>query len=189
MPAAGGGAPRIHATGALSKMTALIHSSSILRRAAVRRWWGVTLVELLMGLVILGILVGTATVGYSMVNDKRRIADAITDIRYIETLVTHFKVDQGRLPNSLNETQGGAMTDPWGQPYVYTNLADAPKNPQGKPKVKHRKDKWLNPLNSDYDLYSIGKDGKSTQPLTAKISHDDIVRAGNGLFVDLAVKY
>ena len=52
-----------------------------------------------------------------------------------------------------------------------------------------RKDKNLVPLNADYDLYSKGKDGKSQPPLTAKVSYDDIVRANNGGFVDLASKY
>lgn len=45
------------------------------------------------------------------------------------------------------------------------------------------------PINSDYDLYSKGKDGKSQKPLTAAASRDDIVRAGNGAFVGLASDY
>jgi len=57
----------------------------------------------------------------------------------------------------------------------------------GKGKV--RKDHNLVPLNSDYDLYSMGKDGKSVSPLTAKASRDDIVRANNGAFVGLASEY
>ena len=42
------------------------------------------------------------------------------------------------------------------------------------------------PLNSLYDLYSIGKDGKSVPPLTAKASWDDIIMANDGGFVGLA---
>ncbi len=42
------------------------------------------------------------------------------------------------------------------------------------------------PINSDYDLWSSGKDGASSPPLTAKPSRDDIVRANNGRFVGLA---
>jgi general secretion pathway protein G len=52
-----------------------------------------------------------------------------------------------------------------------------------------RKDKNLHPLNSDFDLYSIGKDGESRQPLTAKWSRDDVVRANDGGFVGLASEY
>jgi len=39
------------------------------------------------------------------------------------------------------------------------------------------------PVNSDYDLYSMGSDGKSRPPFTARASLDDIVRASNGGYV------
>jgi general secretion pathway protein G len=45
------------------------------------------------------------------------------------------------------------------------------------------------PINSDFDLYSVGKDGQSQDPLTAPVSRDDIVRANNGRFVGLASTY
>jgi general secretion pathway protein G len=52
-----------------------------------------------------------------------------------------------------------------------------------------RKDGKLNPLNTDYDLYSVGADGLSAGPLTAMQSRDDIVRANNGAFVGLGEDY
>lgn len=52
-----------------------------------------------------------------------------------------------------------------------------------------RKDRFLHPINSDYDLYSMGKDGESVEPLTARKSHDDIIRANDGSFVGLAVEF
>jgi general secretion pathway protein G len=55
-----------------------------------------------------------------------------------------------------------------------------------KPGPRPRKDKQLQPINTDYDLYSVGKDGDSVAPLTAKKSLDDIVRAGEGAYVGLA---
>jgi general secretion pathway protein G len=45
------------------------------------------------------------------------------------------------------------------------------------------------PINSDFDLYSVGRDGQSAPALTAKVSQDDIVRANNGGFVGLASDY
>ena len=54
---------------------------------------------------------------------------------------------------------------------------------------KARKDHFLHPINTDFDLYSMGPDGKSTAPLTAKISQDDIIRANDGGFVGLAAHY
>jgi general secretion pathway protein G len=54
---------------------------------------------------------------------------------------------------------------------------------------KLRKDRFLVPLNTDFDLYSMGQDEDSKAPLTAEASHDDIIRANNGGFVGLAHKY
>jgi general secretion pathway protein G len=52
-----------------------------------------------------------------------------------------------------------------------------------------RKDKNLHPLNSDFDLYSKGRDRDSKLPLTAEASRDDIIRANNGGFIGLAKNY
>ena len=72
--------------------------------------------------------------------------------------------------------------DPWGNPYQYLVYTSTNKGQQ-------RKDKFLVPLNPTYDLYSMGKDGQSVPPLTAKVSQDDIVRADDGGFVGLAAAY
>jgi len=45
------------------------------------------------------------------------------------------------------------------------------------------------PINTDFDLYSMGPDGRSAPPLTAKHSRDDIVRANDGAFIGLASDY
>jgi general secretion pathway protein G len=52
-----------------------------------------------------------------------------------------------------------------------------------------RKDRNLHPLNSEFDLYSIGKDGRSMSALTAQISQDDVIWARDGNFVGLAADY
>ena len=69
-------------------------------------------------------------------------------------------------------------------------VREAP-NPGADPKVKGkvRKDKNLVPVNNDFDLYSMGKDGASTPAFTAKMSQDDIVRANNGKYVGLVADY
>ena len=88
-------------------------------------------------------------------------------------------------PADLAEIGRSALEDSWGNPYQYLNFAAAGVN--GKGKV--RKDRNLVPLNSTYDLYSNGKDGKSQPPLTAKASQDDVVRANDGSYVGLASAY
>ncbi len=59
----------------------------------------------------------------------------------------------------------------------------------GGPPAHARKDRFLVPINTDFDLYSMGKDGESVPPLTAAKSRDDVVRAANGAFVGLASKF
>lgn len=49
-----------------------------------------------------------------------------------------------------------------------------------------RKDHNLVPINTDYDLYSMGPDGQSVAPLTAKASRDDIIRGADGAFIGRA---
>ena len=52
-----------------------------------------------------------------------------------------------------------------------------------------RKDRFLVPINSDFDLYSMGKDRISQIPLTAKASRDDIIRANDGAYIGLAYAF
>jgi len=52
-----------------------------------------------------------------------------------------------------------------------------------------RKDRFLVPINSDFDLYSMGVDGESVGPLTAIKSHDDIIRANDGGYYGLASNF
>ena len=49
-----------------------------------------------------------------------------------------------------------------------------------------RKDHKLNPINSDFDLYSMGKNGVSKTQISNKDSLDDVIRANNGGFVGRA---
>ena len=70
------------------------------------------------------------------------------------------------------------------RPNQYLNIAAA-----GPGNGAVRKDGKLNPLNSDFDLYSVGADGESMGPLSAVKSRDDIVRANNGAFIGLGEDY
>ena len=52
-----------------------------------------------------------------------------------------------------------------------------------------RKDRFLVPLNSDFDVYSMGKDRDSVMPLSPPKSHDDVLRASDGGFYGLAKNF
>lgn len=139
-----------------------------------------TLIELVMALAVFGLIAVIAVPAYHDSVTKARNAQAIADIAHIDGLIERHRNANGfRLPATLAELGTQVPADPWGRPYVYLNIEAGAKIGQ------LRKDKNLVPLNSDYDLYSKGADGKSVAPLTAAHSRDDIVRAGNGSFIGL----
>lgn len=49
-----------------------------------------------------------------------------------------------------------------------------------------RKDRFLVPINSDFDIYSRGKNGTTVVALTPPQSQDDVIRASDGGFYGLA---
>jgi general secretion pathway protein G len=140
---------------------------------------GFTLLELMIVIAIIGTLAAIAIPNFIGYREKARNTVAITDIKNIERAILAFVGDNKRLPNTLVEAGLGNPSDPWGKPYVYYSVASVPKG-------KLRKDKSLVPVNTDYDLYSMGVDGMSAAAFTAKTSQDDIVRANNGAFIGLA---
>jgi general secretion pathway protein G len=115
--------------------------------------------------------------------EQAESATTSNEVDDMQTTIDDFFRDNGRFPDSLDEIFEEIPLDPWGNPYKYTNIL----NSGGLGKL--RKDKNLVPINSDYDLYSMGPDGKTASALTAAISQDDIVRGRNGLFVGLATDY
>ena len=112
---------------------------------------------------------------------------AITDIRMIEKQIALFVFDNnGQLPDNLNQlTTIGIVNDPWGNPYRYLRINGGPPAAAGQA----RRDQFLVPVNTDYDLYSMGRDGQTQIPFTANRAQDDIVRANDGGYVGLASDY
>ncbi|HBF42531.1 MAG TPA: prepilin-type cleavage/methylation domain-containing protein [Desulfobacteraceae bacterium] len=157
-------------------------TNSIIRE---RKWrcCGFTLLELLIVIGILGILAGIATPYYSTYVERARLTVVIMDIRSLQREITVYNIENYSLPNTLNDIGCGNKNDPWGNPFQYLNYSTV------KGKGKMRKDRFLVPINDDYDLYSMGKDGKSVPPLTAKASRDDIIRANNGEYIGIASRY
>lgn len=143
---------------------------------------GMTLVELVLTVAIVGVLATLALTSYGSYRDRVKLDQAVSDVMVISLSVTEFRTDYNRLPVDLAEIGKSAMADPWGNPYRYVNHATAPVG-------EFRKDKNIVPINSDFDLYSKGKDGASAAPLTAAHSRDDIIRANDGAFIGLASVY
>lgn len=152
-----------------------------LRRSPQRRHAGYTLVEVLITVAIVGLLASMAMGSYIDILFKMKIDRAIWDIRTLEKAIA-LHSSEHILPLDLSELNISSIIDPWGNPYRYLPI-------EGASRGQVRKDRFLVPINSDYDLYSMGPDGESRTPLTAKPSRDDIIRAGNGAFVGPADEF
>jgi general secretion pathway protein G len=131
---------------------------------------------------VIGTLATIAILVYSNVTERAKVARAIADIATIESEIYAFATMNLRLPNDLAEIGRATFLDPWGHPYQYLNFAVSGN-------AHCRKDRALHPLNTEYDLYSMGKDGASLPPLTAQVSQDDVIRANDGQYVNLAANY
>jgi general secretion pathway protein G len=153
------------------------------KRAAAATAHGWTLIELAIAVALVGVLSAIAWPSYTAYLNRVRITQAIADISGIELLIARYEMSSNRRPPVSLAMLGSVGLDPWGNPYQYLDLTN-PHN-QNDARMDHN----LHPINSDFDLYSMGADGHSVRPLTANPSRDDIVRGRNGRFVGLAVDF
>ena len=156
---------------------------------------GFTLIEVMIVIAIMGILTSIGVPNYIKYREKARIAVAITEIKFIEKEIANFVVENGKLPEDLSEIEMDKVLDPWGRPYQYLKTQgvcdDKGKDGKDDKGTFGQARKYLStvPINCDFDLCSVGKDGKSAPSLRAKISQDDLVRANNGGFIGLGSDY
>jgi general secretion pathway protein G len=144
---------------------------------------GFTLIEILIAIAIIGVLVSLGISKYADYRERQRVYQAVTEIGAMSVIISNYMLDAGSPPDTLDQVGAAGNLDPWGRPYQYFNLTSRKGNGQA------RKDKNLNPLNSDFDLYSVGKDGSSQSSLMAKTSRDDVLRARDGRFIGLATDF
>jgi len=183
-----------------------------------RKSAGFTLIEISIVLAIIGILAATATSHYMKALDTARTARAIVELRGIAAQIEPKGDENAELPMTLAEV-GIATIDPWGTPYQYLllkdqlppahasntsglpNVAAAPADPAGNgggggtgggglpAMALARKDGFLAPINSDFDLYSMGPDRETRATLNNPVSRDDIIRAADGSYYGVAEKF
>jgi general secretion pathway protein G len=136
----------------------------------------------MLTVALVGLVAGVGVPAYLEVVERTRVNRAIADIGELSLQLYRWETNIGTFPPNLAAAGLDGRLDPWGRPYFYLELSTA--NPGDV-----RKDKNLVPINTDFDLYSAGKDGETARPLTAQKSRDDVVRASNGAFIGLAEDY
>jgi general secretion pathway protein G len=145
---------------------------------------GFTLIELSVAVAIAAIIAAIAVPSYESYVESMKVTTATADIMRIATAIGQYETVHNLTPPPDLATIGmDKMLDPWGRPYVYLSFTGL----TGKGQM--RKDKNLVPINTEYDLYSLGADGQSKPPLTPPVSHDDVILANDGTYIGLASKY
>ncbi len=141
------------------------------------------MIETMIALAIGAILLAVSVPSYLSYREQARVNVAIQDIAEVNARIERYITLAGAPPPDLATVGWGNVLDPWGNPYVYLSFTGL----NGKGQM--RKDKNLVPINTQYDLYSMGADGQSRPPLTAKVSRDDVVMANDGNYIGLASGY
>ncbi len=130
--------------------------------------------ELLFSLAIIGVLSAIAIPTYKEHVDNTKKKTAISEITFIQICIERFYTEKFQYPPTIADIAAclpNKGIDPWGNAYVYLNIINGGKGIKGKV----RKDHATNPINTLYDLYSMGK--------------DDIILGRDGGFVGLGADF
>lgn len=74
---------------------------------------GFTIIELLVAVAVAAALVAVAVPSYESHRNKALIAQAASDIKSLDVLITQYHADNMRFPDSLADVGKGGMLDPW----------------------------------------------------------------------------
>ena len=140
------------------------------------------MIEMLLVLIIIGTVASIATPRLSGLVDGARAGAALGDLDALHIAIVSYVAEHDSLPPSLATIGWAGRRDPWNQPYMYLNFAGAiPGNA--------RVDQFGVPLNTGFDVYSLGKDGSSSPSIMTQASQDDILIGDDGGFIGLATRY
>lgn len=117
---------------------------------------GFTLLELLVVIVIIGLLAAYVAPRYFQHLEKSERNTAIAQLQSFERALDTYRLDMGRYPTSEQGLQAlvvkQAAESKWNGPYLQKS---PPLDPWGTPYVYR-----MPGAKGDYDLFSLGKDGR-----------------------------
>lgn len=137
---------------------------------------GMSVVELTIAIGVVALVASVAVPSVDAYLDRGRAAHAVGDIGTISVQLYRWQSNSRKFPQTLAEAGLSGFVDPWGHPYQYVNVATAKSGDV-------RRDRMGTQINTDFDLYSMGPDGRTGDEGKGD---DDIVRANNGQFVGVA---
>lgn len=114
---------------------------------------GFTLLELLVVIVIIGLLAGYVAPRYFGQVGKSEVQVARAQIDSLEKALDQYRLDTRHYPQGLDALTAKPESEAnWSGPYLKKSV---PNDPWGRPYVYR-----VPGTKSDYDLYSLGRDGK-----------------------------
>lgn len=141
---------------------------------------GYSILELMAAVAFLGALATFAIPAFTGYAERARSSQAIGDIGRVTVELHRWRTNNnGAFPDTLAVAGIAMNPDPWGNAYVYEDIATA-----GSVRTHSGA-----PVNTEFDLYSRGPDGSTSVSLTASSSLDDIVLARDGAYVGKAENY
>jgi general secretion pathway protein G len=144
---------------------------------------GFTFIELLIVMAVIMIISAFAVPSMQSAILSARVSRAVGDVRTIGQAALGYYAENGAAPNTLADIGYDQQIDPWGAGYQYLGFTAATSTAQ------MRTDRFGVPINTFFDLYSMGVDGQTTPPLTATPSQDDVIWANDGVYMGLASNY
>ena len=144
---------------------------------------GFSIVELLIAMGVFMVVCAMAIPRLQDAIQAAKIGRAVADVRTIGQAALEYYAEYGAAPNTLVDIGYDQQIDPWGNPYQYLAFTSATSTAQ------MRTDRFGVPINTFFDLYSLGPDLQTAPPLTASPSQDDVIWGNDGVYMGLASNY